>query len=159
MGIGKNFMTSFVDSTINTFKVQVGVDVTPQKPFMSADPVSISCDISGIIGVTSEEFAGSLALLFPAETFLGIVSKMLMEDFKEINSENESAAGELANIILGQAKRELNEHHGQAIQIALPSIITGKDHIVKSMVEGEESFIIPFSSEYGMFHVKINIEK
>lgn len=158
-GFGREFITAFVKSTEETFKIQVGIEVKPQKSFILKEGEGLKSDISGVIGVVSEDFTGSLSLLFKKDIFLAIASKLLMEDFTEINELNESAAGELANIILGQAKRKLNEEHDYTIQLALPSIITGDGHEVHEIHVRGEGFVVPFECEHGTFYVKLRVSK
>lgn len=160
MGVGKIFMKSFINAVKKTFSVQVGVELEVKESFIAKGQQDLPrSDISGVIGITSDEISGTLSIMFSRDVFVRLVSKMLMEEQEEINEENDSAAGELANIILGQAKADLNENHGKAIQCAIPSIIVGSEHFVKSTKQNDEAFIIPFQCEFGIFHVRINIDK
>jgi chemotaxis protein CheX len=160
MSFIENFTKSFIKATIDTFKIQIGMDITPQTPLAIESAKELTADISGVIGITSDSINGHLSVMFTSDVFLKIVSKMLMEEYSEINEENDSAAGELSNIILGQAKKNLNENYGQAISYALPSIIKGHQFVIKAIDETQKnSFAIPFETEFGIFHIKLSVSK
>ncbi len=72
---------------------------------------------------------------------------MLGEECKEINEQNIDLVGELANIILGQAKIELGTL-GYAVQMAVPSCVWGKDHKIKHFGNGV-CIVLPFETEAG----------
>ncbi|MCM2277895.1 MAG: chemotaxis protein CheX [Oligoflexia bacterium] len=123
-----DFVNPVLDATIHTISSMTGLAVNPGKPYVKkrGEP---SGDISGIVGVTSAGFKGTIALTFPSTTFLTVVSKMLGMEFTEINEENKDAVTELLNIIFGQARKTLNAR-GLGIQSAIPTIITGVGHAV-----------------------------
>ncbi len=64
-------------------------------------------------------------------------------------------AGEITNMIFGQAKIILNEK-GYGIKTALPSVVTGKDHNLLSITKGPV-VTVPFTSTAGNFFVEICI--
>ena len=78
---------------------------------------------------------------------------MLGEEFTTLNSEIIDGAGELTNMIFGQAKITLNEK-GYGIKTALPSVIAGKDHSLNAMTKGPV-VVVPFTTPKGNFFVEI----
>lgn len=68
-------------------------------------------DISGVIEDSGVEtaFSGEMLLLFDKNSYLKIASAMLMEEYQEINDENDDVASELANMIAGNAKGDASE--------------------------------------------------
>ena len=160
MEIKEIFISSFVEAVVDTFAIQVRSEVKPQAHYIIKPNDKFLCDISGTMSINSNEFKGSLSILFEEAIFLKIVSKMLSEEQNEVTNENESGAGELANIIMGQAKRKLNELYGYSIALALPTIVYGKGHAVRTVSQEEkEGVIIPFLSNFGTFHIKISVGK
>jgi chemotaxis protein CheX len=69
----------------------------------------------------------------------------------------EDAAGEFTNIVLGQAKSELNKLEGYTIEKAIPSIICGEQTTVNHK-GADGSLLIPFETDKGMFYLEICIE-
>ncbi len=149
-----NFINPFVTATQKVLNVQCSIATTPQKPFLKkpTDPMLLG-DLSGIIGITSETFNGTLAISFPEKIFLKLASGMLGQTYTAITPEIVDLAGELSNIILGQSKIELNTL-GYKIQQAIPSCVWGKDHQIKHFGAGA-CIVIPFETADGVFHIEI----
>ncbi|RYZ75428.1 MAG: chemotaxis protein CheX, partial [Proteobacteria bacterium] len=104
-------------------------------------------------GLVTDVFTGSVVISFPAATFLAIMTRMLGEECNEINDMIRDGAGELTNIIFGQAKITLNKQ-GFGIKTALPSVIAGHDHTVVPMTNGPR-VAIPFETDVGPFSIEI----
>lgn len=154
-----NFINPFVDSTMNTLKVQCSVTVTPQKIYLKDvdDPFSnLNIAIAGVIGLTSKAFNGSIAVCFPKETFLKVLSNMLGETYTDITKDVEDAAGELLNIIFGGAKVVLNDK-GYGIEKAIPTIVRGTDLKVRHL-SPNPTMVLPFDSSAGPFAIEISVD-
>ncbi|MGK5087139.1 chemotaxis protein CheX [Bdellovibrionota bacterium FG-2] len=149
-----NFINPFLAATQKVLKVQCFLETTAQKPFIKkpTDPPLFG-DISGIIGLTAETFNGTLAISFPGPLFLVLASNMFGQPYKEITNEIVDLAGELSNMILGQAKMVLNPL-GYQIQQAIPSCVWGKDHKIKHF-GGGACVVMPFETKAGVFHVEV----
>ena len=78
---------------------------------------------------------------------------MLGEEYQEISKDIIDGAGELTNMIFGQAKVTLNQK-GYGIQTAIPSVISGKNHSLSALTKGP-IVVIPFSTEAGPFFIEI----
>ena len=81
---------------------------------------------------------------------------MFGEEMKEINNEITDAVGELANMISGQARKELEEI-GKVFHGAIPSVITGKNHKLVPMTKGNK-VVIPFKTDSGSFTVEVALD-
>jgi chemotaxis protein CheX len=154
-----NFINPFINGALETFKVQCKTECKPLKPILKANFSNHEeLDIAGVIGINSPQFQGSIAICFSKATFLNIMSKMLDESYTELNSELEDGAGELINIIFGQAKKKLNES-GYVIDRALPVVIRGNGTHLKAVSKNENpiSIILPFESSSGPFYIEIDV--
>jgi chemotaxis protein CheX len=150
-----NFINPFLNATQKVFKIQCFMEITPGKPQLKkpTDPLLMG-DVSGIISISSETFNGTLAISMPTAVFCKIAKNMLGEEHTEITDQNVDLIGELSNIVLGQAKMELNQI-GYSIQMAIPSCVWGKDHKVKSFGAGI-CIVIPFETEAGTFYSEVS---
>ncbi|MCB0411634.1 MAG: chemotaxis protein CheX [Bdellovibrionales bacterium] len=145
----------FIAATMEVLKTQAQVDAHPGKPFLkSTSPVPYSIGIAGVIGVGSSSFTGVVALCFPEKTFVGIYNSMFGESNTELTAEMEDAAGEILNIIYGQAKVVLNDKFKQDLQKALPTVLRGEKLSVRQ-VGTQTALILPFESTCGLFHIEI----
>ncbi len=151
-----NFINPFIEGTLETLKVQCSSPATAEKPFLKGKGAEIVVDIAAVIGLTSQAFNGSIAICFPEIVFLSIMGRMLGETYTVITQELEDGASELLNIIFGQAKKVLNEKN-YAIQKAIPTIIRGRDIVVKHLTQSP-TIVLPFHTEAGTFHIEIAIQ-
>ena len=149
-----DFINPFLAATKRVLEVQCKTKSRPGKIYTKQAGDKFSGDISGVIGLVSEAFSGSVFISFPEKTFLAVMGRMFGETFTSINKEIEDGAAELTNIIFGQAKIILNEK-GYGIRTALPSVITGKDHSVASTQKGV-TVVVPFETDVGGFFVEIS---
>lgn len=152
--IDANFINPFLHATQRVLKVQAFMESKPQKPYLKkpTDPLLLG-DVSGIISITSEAFNGTLAISLTETVFCKIATKMIGEETTSITDQNVDLVGELANMILGQAKVELAAL-GYNPQMALPSCVWGKDHKIKTFGAGV-CVVLPFDTEAGTFFSEI----
>lgn len=148
-----NFINPVLMATMNAFKVQVGVTPKMLRPVPKVDRSQSLGDISGVIGVVTPSFGGSIILAFPLKTALAVFSKMLGETYEKASPEVESGTSELTNIIFGQAKIALNER-GYGLKPAIPTVVTGTNHVLYSSTSGP-IVVVPFESELGNFFIEI----
>jgi len=128
----------------------VNLTVTPGKPFLRTEPSN--ADISGVIGL-SGDIRGAVIMAYPLETALKISSRFLGEEIKELNASVADCIGEIANIITGFAKKDLQSLH---LSISLPSIVRGQGHVV-DMPKEAPVMCIPIDSEAGNFTMEVSM--
>lgn len=145
------FINPFLEGTVNVLKTMAFVEPRVGKPYVKMDSMARG-DISGIIGLTGSA-TGSLALSFSEGAIVKIVSNMLGEDIKDMNSDIKDAVGEITNMVSGVARKNL-EAEGFYIQAAIPTVVTGKNHSI-AHVKGGPSLIIPFEIDQGSFVVDV----
>ena len=148
-----DFINPFLNATLNVLKVQAGVEAKAGKIFLKSEEQKSIGDISGVIGLVSDSFNGSVNITFPEKVFLQIVSGMLGEEHTEMSQDIVDAAGEITNMIFGQAKVILNEK-GYGIKTAIPSFVSGKNHSLEALTKGP-IVVVPFESSKGDFFVEI----
>ncbi len=154
--IDVNFLNPFIEATVNTLSIQCQFETVAGKPEVKTESFNHPVDIAGVIGITSEGFTGSISICFTEKIFLTVMSNMLGEECPEINQEMEDGAGELLNIIFGQAKTVLNQL-GYSLEKAIPTIVRGKELKVKHITP-YATFILPFESKIGTFYMEIGAE-
>ncbi len=147
------FFKPFVEGAMNTLKTQCGLTAQAQKPFIKGQQPQPDIAIAGIIGITSTAFNGTITLCFPEAVFLGAMSKMLGEEFKEVTNDLQDGVAELLNIIFGQAKVVLN-HQGHTIQKAIPTVVRGEKLSTRSM-STSLVIVLPFKTELGEFIIEV----
>jgi len=141
----------FVNSTTNVFTTMMNIKPVIGKPHLK-DDAKTSHDVSGIIGF-SGEIVGSVVVSFQMETAVKLVNALVGMEVDPKSPDFIDAVGELANMIAGNAKKDL----GLMASIAVPTVIIGKDHIV-GRLSGTPCVVIPCTTDEGAFAVEVNIK-
>ena len=145
----------FLNATIKVLKTMAFTEAKAGKPYVKKDRGARG-DVSGVIGITGDT-EGSLSISFNEKCICAIVSNMFGETITELNVEVEDAVGEITNMISGDARREL-EVAGVLLKAAIPSVVSGKSHVISHMTKGP-SIAIPFTTEAGDFTVEVCFNK
>lgn len=149
------FINPFLQSTKNVLETMAQTEVTAKKPQLKEDTVSYG-EVTGIIGMTSEEITGSMIVSFTEKCILQIVANMLMESPRDrIDDEIVDAVGELTNMICGGAKAQLAKLNHQ-FELATPTMVTGKG-VEISYYSDAPTIVIPFETAAGNFVVEANL--
>lgn len=146
-----DYINPFLSSTVSVFSKMLGCTLTRGQPYVKAK-VQPEYDISGIIGLSGKA-KGTIVLSLCREAAIKVTETMLGERPESCNADVADAVGELANIIAGSAKAQL-EH--LALSVSLPSIITGKGHCVE-FPRNVVHFCIPFHCEWGDIAVEVGL--
>lgn len=144
----------FIQSTISVLKTMTQTNPTPGTPFIKKDSKTWGV-VTGVIGMAGDRMSGNLLISFNQPCILDIVSKMLMEEFKEITPDVTDAVGEITNMITGGTKNLLSEL-GFSFDMATPMIITGKDIELKQQTK-TPVVVVPFTTSAGEFVIEANL--
>ena len=148
------FIKPFFDATVKVFETMVQTKVVPSQPKFKEDTKSTG-DVSAVVSMLGQDICGTFVVSFSESVFIKIISKMFMEDIKEITPENLDAAAELANMIYGNAKKDLIEQKISNLDKAIPTVVAGKGHFIKYQNGNSKIFVVPFQSELGEFQIEL----
>ena len=154
------FSRPFVEAAKNVFETMVYTKLEPQKPNIKKDNISKG-DISAVLGMSGEiergngkcNYKAMLVLSFPYATYFKVAGAMLSETYSSYVPEIHDVGGEIVNMIMGNAKRDL-KGLGYSSNMAIPSMIEGKDHTIK-YPSGTTVILIPINSAHGEFFMEI----
>ena len=146
------YINPFLVSTITAFDTMLHCVLTRGVPYIKtgAQP---SHEVSGVIGLSGRT-QGTVVVGLGRETALKVAEIMLQERPPEINGDVVDAVGELANIIAGRAKSQL-EH--MELSVSLPSVITGKAHCIQ-FPSKVTPICIPFECAWGDVAVEVGLD-
>lgn len=105
------FLKIFTDATKKILSEFCGIqNIQFQKPrLIKKGEELLPYAIRGSIELESDLFQGAYYIHFDQRTYLNIVNRLLMTEDTEINEDNKDFAGEIVNMIYGQAKIDLNQ--------------------------------------------------
>ncbi|MCB9480980.1 MAG: chemotaxis protein CheX [Desulfobacteraceae bacterium] len=133
----------FITATKNVLETMAFIKVTPGKPYLKKDSTATG-DVSSIVGLTGSP-NGSFSISFEKKVILKIVSNMFGEEITELSDDVAEAAGEIANMVSGQARQEL-EVDGYLLDGSIPSVVTGENHQLRHITEGPK-IAVPFTED------------
>ena len=143
------YINPFIRSVGTTFMTMLGCEVR-RGPIGVKTSASPNYDISGIIGLSGKAI-GTVVLSLSENMALKAASTMLMGEMTEINADVVDAVGELANVVAGAAKAELEQYQ---LTASLPSVITGRNHSVR-FPSNVTPISIPFETDWGPLALEI----
>ncbi len=142
----------FLKSVTNTFATMLSAEAT-RGDLVLGDPKQRTFPISGIIGLSGKA-SGMVVINLSTEVALRAASVMLMEEQTEVNDDVLDAVGEIANIIAGQAKTELEQYD---LSVSLPNVITGDGHEIR-FPSATPPLAVPFSTDFGPLRLEVGFE-
>lgn len=140
------FINPFLSSMLNVMTTMAKMDLVPEKPRLKKDDIAMG-DVSGLIGMVSEQAKGSLSITFDGPLALATMKGMVGEAPDEVNEEITDLVGEITNMVTGGAKRLLSEK-GIEFDMATPMVVSGKNHTIHHKSKGPV-VIIPLKSAEG----------
>lgn len=154
------FSKPFIDAAKNVFETMVFTKLETQKPQIKNDALSRG-DVSAVLGLSGDmeknggrvPYKAMLVISFPYESYFKVASAMLGETYTSMVPDIADVGGEIVNMIMGNAKRDLKAM-GYSSNMAIPSMIEGKDHSIKYPA-GTHVVLIPFSSAHGTIFMEI----
>ena len=148
---------SLMESIKATFSIQASTPIQILSVAPLASESSQDIDLVAVIGLSGKTYYGTLALCFQKKTIIGIINKMLGENYADLGQDNSDAAGELLNIIYASARVKINES-GLGFEPAIPAVIRGIDIRVSHGTLNQVTKI-DCMSEFGPFHVEVSLKR
>ncbi len=142
------FISPFLESIKHLFKTMLNTEVTLSKPLLRRD--DLYADVSAVVGFSGDA-TGCVVLCFPISTAVKAASAFAGVELTKDHEDFPDALGELANIVAGQAKAQLEEFN---IRISLPNVIFGTAHSVQQSKQ-RPRLTIPCGSSLGRFTVEV----
>jgi chemotaxis protein CheX len=144
----------FTRATVSTIEMMCSTQIEVLQPVVKND-TPFPGVISGTIGFSGPKLSGSLILSFDEPSILAMISRMLMDDFKQVSGEVSDAVGEMTNIILGAAKRDLASV-GYLFDMAQPIVVCGTN-LTLNQVSNNPVICIPFRTAEGQFRIELSV--
>jgi chemotaxis protein CheX len=154
------FSKPFISAAKNVFETMVFTKLEPGKPQIKKGKKSRG-DVSAVLGLSGEvkkkngtvPYKAMLVLSWPYATYFKVASAMLMEEFTAYSEENADVGGEIVNMIMGNAKRDLGSMDYTS-NMAIPSMIEGPGHSI-NYPAGTTIVMIPITSTHGEMFMEL----
>lgn len=147
----RSLFLPFFESTREVFSVMAGIKVTIGTPYKKQAPFRYY-DVTGQINFYGDVI-GVASICMPGATADKMVEKFAGMALERNSSDYADAVGELANMISGNAKKNLDVN----ASITTPIVILGSHTVVPS--SAVPCVAIPGTCSFGEFVVEVSIKK
>jgi len=148
------FMNPFVDAAAEVLQAEVQLTVkrgelSLQKSSMTLNDITVLLSLVGAVqGVVIYELS--------AQTGLSLVSRILGQEFKEMNALAQSGVAELGNVITGRATVKLSSE-GYSLDISPPTLIQGKGVQISTL--DFSRVVVPLLTDMGVITVHLALRE
>ncbi len=148
-------VNAFLVATKEVIATMASLKVVASKPYLKKDDLATG-DVSSIVGLTGTP-TGSFSITFDKESILRIASGLFQEEITTLDSDVAEAAGELANMISGQARKSIEAIVGDLCDGAIPTVVAGDGHNLHHITNGPK-IAIPFSLDEAKITLEVCFE-
>ncbi len=141
----------FIKSVQLVFETMLDTRVTTTKPYVKEHDRATN-DVTGIIALSGEA-VGSVAVSFPMATAKKAVEAFTGMPVDEVDDDFSDAIGELANMVAGNAKKDLANLN---VSISVPTVVIGSNHRLGRHQLGAW-IVLECDSPLGQFNIEICI--
>jgi chemotaxis protein CheX len=147
-------LNPFIQAAAEVLKAEVNTDVSRgdislQKSALTSDDITVLINLIG-------DVHGVVMYGMSTDTGLSLVSRIMEQDFTELNSLAQSGVAELGNVISGQATIRFSEA-GYKSNISPPMILTGKGTTISTL--DFPRIVVPLTTQYGEFTVHLALRE
>lgn len=146
-------INALLHSLYDVFDTMVGLDIEPGIPELKQGRVAKG-DVSGLVGMKAEGACGSVALTLTQSTIREISRELLGEEISDSGKDAADLAGEIANMLVGGAKRILAER-GLDFDMQTPQLLVGEGHEIVHHYPGQ-TVLLPVRVGAGEFFIELN---
>ena len=133
------------------FNTMLAMEIVNGEAYVEKEASPSSEGVVALIGLAGE-WVGTASLSCSAPFACRIASQMLMMDAQSVDSDVLDAVAEVANMIIGNVKTELERDLGP-MGMSIPTIIFGKNFSARS-AGSEEWLTVPFTCDGERIEVK-----
>ena len=142
----------FLNSLKNTFSTMLACEARRGDLHLK-NGESPSHPISGVIGLSGKA-VGTVVINLSESVALKAASVMLMSEMTEVNEDVLDAVGEIANMIAGAAKSELEQYE---LSVSLPNVVVGNPHAIH-FPSNATPICVPYDTDWGPMNLEVGLE-
>ncbi len=113
-----------------------------------------SDEVTAVVAVTGE-VAGMVLFAMTESTARAMVSKIMGQDFPELDALAQSGIAEIGNVITGRASCLLSEA-GFTSDLAPPMLIVGRGSMISTL--DVQRLVIPMETEFGQVEIQVALK-
>lgn len=146
----------FIESISELFSMMLNAKAERGKITATRDECP-AFDVAAMIGISGES-KGTVAILLPSDTAIGIVGRLMGMEFEEVDDTVKDGLAEVVNIVAGGAKARLSGDKGEPMSLGLPSVVTGSNYQIEHP-KGSIWLEVPFESDLGALVMRVTFDQ
>jgi chemotaxis protein CheX len=147
------FINPFLQAASEVLESELGA--APQRGTIGLQRSAYTSDeVTAVVAVTGE-VAGMVLLSMGEPTARALVSKMMGQDFPELDALGQSGIAEIANVITGRAAVLLAET-GITSDLAPPMLMVGRGTLISTL--DVQRLVIPLETEFGKIEIQVALK-
>lgn len=147
-------LNPFVQAAVEVLKAEVGASVSRQEISLQKSALT-SDDITVLINLIGDVY-GVVMYGMSTSTGLSMVTKIMGQDFTELNPLAQSGVAELGNVISGQATIRFSEA-GYEASISTPTVLIGKGIQISTL--DFPRIVVPLETQFGFFTIHLALRQ
>lgn len=146
-------INALLHSLLSIFRTMLGCEIEAGVAELKEDGIARG-HVSSVIGMQAEGVRGSVALTLTPPTARTISLRLLGKEVDSTGPEAMDLAGELLNMLVGGAKRNLVEK-GLDFDMQTPRLLEGEGHAIVHHVRGQ-TVLLPIRLGEDEFYIELN---
>jgi chemotaxis protein CheX len=147
------FINPFLQAASEVLESELGV--APQRGTIGLQRSAYTSDeVTAVVAVTGE-VAGMVLLSMNETTARAVVSKMMGQEFPELDALGQSGIAEIGNVITGRAAVLLAEA-GITSDLAPPMLMVGRGTLISTL--DVQRLVIPLETEFGKIEIQVALK-
>jgi chemotaxis protein CheX len=147
-------LNPFIQAAVDVLKAEVGATISRGEISLHKSSLT-SDDITVLINLIGDVY-GVVMYGMPTRTCLNLVSKIMGQDFTQLNSLAQSGVAELGNVISGQATTRFSEA-GYKSNISTPMVLNGNGIEISTL--DFPRIVVPLDTQFGMLTVHLALRE
>ncbi len=144
----------FVTAAAEVLRAEAGLTV--KRGALSLQSGAVTTDEVAVLLTLLGDIEGMVVFNFPLSLCLGLVSRMLDQEFEEFGELAQSGIAELGNVIAGGAATRMS-NAGISADISVPTMIMGQGLSVAA--PRFQRLVVPLETEYGCLEMHLAVRR
>lgn len=138
--------------TSQVFSMMLGIEVQPEQPVIEQMGAGPSEGVVALVGLAGP-WVGTGTLSCSPDEACWLASKMLGSDYDSVNEDVLDAVGEIANMVIGNLKTNIEERVGP-MGLSVPTVVYGRNFTTRS-VGKQDWTVVRFDCGEGKVAVQV----
>jgi chemotaxis protein CheX len=147
------FINPFLQAATEVLESELGSTPTRGPVGLQRSPYT-SDEVTAVIAVTGD-VAGIVLFAMTEATACSMVSRMMGQEFEELDALAQSGIAEIGNVITGRAAVLLSEA-GYSSELAPPMLLVGRNTLISTL--DVQRLLIPIETDLGRIEIQVALK-